>query len=132
MKSLRDEYGTAMIMITHDLGVVGEICDDVAVMYAGRIVETGGLRQIFSEPKHPYTNGLFKCIPDIEEDSSVIRPIEGLMPEPLDLPGGCPFHPRCPHCMDICRTVIPSICEIDGHSVMCHLYAGGRTDDRAG
>lgn len=129
MKSLRDEYDTAMIMITHDLGVVGEICDHVAVMYAGRIVETGSLQQIFSGPKHPYTNGLFKCIPDIEEESSAIRPIEGLMPEPLDLPSGCAFHPRCPHCMDICRTTLPAISDKDGHKVMCHLYAGGRTDD---
>lgn len=129
MKSLRDEYDTAMIMITHDLGVVGEICDHVAVMYAGRIVETGSLQQIFSGPKHPYTNGLFKCIPDIEEESSAIRPIEGLMPEPLDLPSGCAFHPRCPHCMDICRTTLPAISDKDGHKVMCHLYAGGRTND---
>lgn len=129
MKSLRDEYDTAMIMITHDLGVVGEICDHVAVMYAGRIVETGSLQQIFSGPKHPYTNGLFKCIPDIEEESSAIRPIEGLMPEPLDLPSGCAFHPRCPRCMDICRTTLPAISDKDGHKVMCHLYAGGRTND---
>ena len=125
MRSLKDEFSTAMIMITHDLGVVGEVCDHVAVMYAGRIVETGTLEQIFRGAKHPYTTGLFRCIPDIEEESSLIRPIEGLMPEPLDLPKGCAFHPRCPRCMDVCRTTLPAASEENGHRVMCHLYAGG-------
>ncbi len=125
MRSLKDEFSTAMIMITHDLGVVGEVCDHVAVMYAGRIVETGSLEQIFRGAKHPYTTGLFRCIPDIEEESSLIRPIEGLMPEPLDLPKGCAFHPRCPRCMDVCRTTLPPVSDENGHRTMCHLYAGG-------
>ncbi len=122
MRTLKEEFSTAMIMITHDLGVVGEVCDHVAVMYAGRIVETGTLKQIFGDAKHPYTIGLFRCIPDIEEEISAINPIEGLMPEPLDLPRGCAFHPRCPRCMDVCRTVLPPVWEEDGHKVMCHLY----------
>ena len=122
MGSLREEFSTAMIMITHDLGVVGEVCDHVAVMYAGRLVETGALEQIFSSPLHPYTKGLFKCIPDIEEETSAIRPIEGLMPDPLDLPSGCPFHPRCPDAMEVCSREIPPVADHGGHKVMCHLY----------
>ena len=125
MRSLKEEFSTAMIMITHDLGVVGEVCDHVAVMYAGRIVETGSLEQIFGNARHPYTLGLFRCIPDIEEETSQIRPIEGLMPDPLDLPSGCPFHPRCPQCMDVCRTVVPGVLDDGGHRVMCHLYGKG-------
>ncbi|MDK2958650.1 MAG: hypothetical protein PWP47_694 [Synergistaceae bacterium] len=125
MRSLKEEFSTAMVMITHDLGVVGEVCDHVAVMYAGRIVEAGSLEQIFGNARHPYTLGLFRCIPDIEEETSKIRPIEGLMPDPLDLPSGCPFHPRCPECMDVCRTVVPGVLDEDGHRVMCHLYGKG-------
>ncbi|MGI6783310.1 MAG: ABC transporter ATP-binding protein [Aminivibrio sp.] len=125
MRSLKEEFSTAMIMITHDLGVVGEVCDHVAVMYGGRIVETGSLERIFDGPRHPYTRGLFRCIPDIEEKTSEIRPIEGLMPDPLDLPKGCPFHPRCPEAMEICRTVIPPVSDDGGHRVMCHLYGKG-------
>jgi len=94
-------------------------------MYGGRIVETGSLEQIFDGPRHPYTRGLFRCIPDIEEKTSEIRPIEGLMPDPLDLPKGCPFHPRCPEAMEICRTLIPVLSDHGGHRVMCHLYGKG-------
>jgi len=125
MRNLKDEFSTAMIMITHDLGVVGEVCDHVAVMYAGKIVETGTLEEIFGNSLHPYTTGLFRCIPDIEEETSEINPIEGLMPDPLDLPGGCPFHPRCPKSMDVCRTTVPPVLDQNGHRVMCHLYGTG-------
>ncbi|MGI6252789.1 MAG: ABC transporter ATP-binding protein [Aminivibrio sp.] len=125
MRSLKEEFSTAMIMITHDLGVVGEVCDHVAVMYGGRIVETASLEQIFEGPRHPYTRGLFRCIPDIEEDASEIRPIEGLMPDPLDLPTGCPFHPRCPERMEVCSRLVPSVADDGGHRVMCHLYSKG-------
>ena len=125
MRNLRDEFSTAMMLITHDLGVVGEVCDRVAVMYAGEIVEEGSIEQVFDRPLHPYTVGLFKCIPDIEEDSSVIQPIKGLMPDPFDLPQGCCFHPRCPECMEICRTQKPVRFEKEGHSTICHLYAKG-------
>lgn len=88
-------------------------------------METGSLERIFDGPRHPYTRGLFRCIPDIEEKTSEIRPIEGLMPDPLDLPKGCPFHPRCPEAMEICRTVIPPVSDDGGHRVMCHLYGKG-------
>ena len=125
MRSLKEEFSTAMIMITHDLGVVGEVCDHVAVMYGGRIVETAGLEQIFEDPRHPYTRGLFRCIPDIEEETSEIKPIEGLMPDPLDLPSGCPFHPRCPERMEVCSRLVPPVADDGGHRVMCHLYAKG-------
>ena len=126
MRELREKFGTAMIMITHDLGIVGETCDRVAVMYAGEIVEEGSLEQIFSKPLHPYTVGLFNCIPDIEEDTSNIQPIHGLTPDPLDLPPGCAFHPRCPQVMEICRSTHPLTRELPGgHRVLCHLYDRG-------
>ncbi|NLL36670.1 MAG: ABC transporter ATP-binding protein [Fretibacterium sp.] len=125
IRELRDELSTAMMLITHDLGVVGEVCDHVAVMYAGEIVEKGDLEQIFDHPMHPYTRGLFQCVPDIEEENSVIQPIDGLMPDPFHLPAGCRFHPRCPECLEACRTTVPPLSERDGHSVLCHLYAEG-------
>lgn len=129
MRELREQYGTAMIMITHDLGIVGETCDRVAVMYAGEIVEAGNLEQIFSNPLHPYTIGLFQCIPNIEEDISNIKPIYGLTPDPLNLPSGCPFHPRCPQVMSRCGLEKPTKREMEqGHSVLCHLFVeGGHT-----
>ena len=126
MRNLKDEFSTAMMLITHDLGVVGEVCDRVAVMYAGEIVEEGSLEQIFEETRHPYTLGLFKCIPDIEEENTRIQPIKGLMPDPFDLPKGCCFHPRCPDCMEQCRTQKPPLFQENGHSVLCHLYSKGR------
>ncbi|GHS97465.1 dipeptide/oligopeptide/nickel ABC transporter ATP-binding protein [Synergistales bacterium] len=125
MRNLRQEFSTAMMLITHDLGVVGEVCDRVAVMYAGEIVEEGSLEQIFEDARHPYTTGLFKCIPDIEEDSSQIQPIMGLMPDPFDLPSGCCFHPRCPSCMEVCRVERPAFLRENGRTVQCHLYAKG-------
>ena len=125
MRNLREEFSTAMMMITHDLGVVGEVCDRIAVMYAGEIVEEGTIEQVFERPLHPYTAGLFKCIPDLEEDNSVIHPIRGLMPDPVDLPIGCCFHPRCPDCIDACSKKKPARYEKDGHSVLCHHYKGG-------
>ncbi|MDR1873581.1 MAG: ABC transporter ATP-binding protein [Synergistaceae bacterium] len=125
MRDLRDEFSTAMMLITHDLGVVGEVCDRVAVMYAGEIVEEGSLEQIFEHARHPYTNGLFRCIPDIDEDNSRIQPISGLMPDPCDLPAGCCFHPRCPECMEICRTRKPAPFTENGQMVRCCLYTRG-------
>lgn len=126
MKELRNEFGTAMIMITHDLGVVGEVCDRVAVMYAGEIIEDGSIGQIFDHPLHPYTVGLFRCIPDIEEPTSVIHPIRGLMPDPLAVAQGCCFEPRCPEAMPRCAITRPGCVMADGHRVFCHLYADGK------
>ena len=125
MRELREEFSTALMLITHDLGVVGEVCDRVAVMYAGEMVEEGSLEQVFDHPLHPYTVGLFRCIPDIEEESTKIEPIMGLMPDPSNLPQGCRFHPRCPECMEVCRTQTPLVFVREGHSVLCHLYRKG-------
>lgn len=103
MKNLKEEYQTSMIMITHDLGIVAEVCDEVAVMYAGRIVEKGLLEDIFNRTKHPYTEGLFNSLPNINDRKAKLKPIAGLMPDPTNLPEGCSFYPRCPYAIDKCR-----------------------------
>ncbi|GFN36487.1 ABC transporter ATP-binding protein [Tepidimicrobium xylanilyticum] len=125
MKRLRDEFNTAMILITHDLGIVAETCDKVAVMYAGEIIEYATLEQLFENPKHPYTLGLFGSIPSLEEDVERLKPIKGLMPDPTNLPSGCTFHPRCSHAQDICKKRKPFITNIEeGHMVKCLIYEG--------
>jgi len=128
MEDLKIQLGTSMIMITHDLGVVAQTCDKVAVMYAGEIVEKGRIEDIFSgDVHHPYTKGLFNSIPDLEVMARRLTPIDGLMPDPTDLPAGCKFHPRCTQCMDICRTEGPTVYISGQHQIACHLYgtAGG-------
>ena len=123
MDELKKKLGTSMIMITHDLGVVAETCDKVAIMYAGKIVEHGRVEDIFEGDKHhPYTEGLFAAIPDLTNESPRLTPIEGLMPDPTMLPQGCKFHPRCKYCMDICRQVEPEKTEVNGHSICCHRF----------
>jgi len=125
MKELRVEFDTAMIMITHDLGIVAEICDKVAIMYAGTVVELADKYELFKNPKHPYTLGLFACIPDVEKDKAELKPIKGLMPDPMHLPEGCPFHPRCEQAIEKCKTVVPERLEVnEGHYVNCHLFDG--------
>lgn len=120
MKTLKDEFGTSMILITHDLGVVAETCDKVAVMYAGEIVEFGSLEHIFDETAHPYTKGLFHSLPSLDRKERRLKPIAGLMPDPTRLPEGCKFHPRCPFAEERCRTVNPKAAEISpGHFVKC-------------
>ena len=120
MKTLKDEFGTSMILITHDLGVVAETCDKVAVMYAGEIVEFGSLEHIFDETAHPYTKGLFHSLPSLDRKERRLKPIAGLMPDPARLPEGCKFHPRCPFAEERCRTVNPKAAEISpGHFVKC-------------
>ncbi len=127
MAELKDKLGTSMILITHDLGIVAQNCDTVAVMYAGEIIEYGTIHQLFEgERHHPYTEGLFGSIPDIEVESERLHPIDGLMPDPSDLPEGCKFHPRCPYRMPICEKVIPSDHDLDGHLIKCHLFNEGR------
>lgn len=122
---LQRKYGTSVMMITHDLGVVAETCDNVAIMYAGEIIEYGTLADIFTgDVHHPYTVGLFGSIPDLKERSRRLHPIEGQMPDPTKLPEGCKFAPRCEKCMEICRSKQPGVYEKDGHQVKCHLYAG--------
>ena len=124
MSDLKTRLNTSMILITHDLGVVAEICDHVAVMYAGQIIENGTAEDIYETDKHhPYTVGLFGSIPDIEAKAKRLTPIDGLMPDPSDLPKGCNFSPRCPKCMDICREKEPPTIRIsDTHTIKCHLF----------
>lgn len=129
IRTLRDELQTSMILITHDLGLVVENCDAVAIIYAGEVVEYGDLIDIFEHAKHPYTVGLFGCIPSIDQNVHRLKPIEGLMPDPMNLPGGCPFHDRCEHCIEICRQENPAAVEItSGHTVKCHLYTEGKEE----
>ncbi|MCL2201884.1 MAG: ABC transporter ATP-binding protein [Oscillospiraceae bacterium] len=123
MKNLKTEFDTSMIMITHDLGIVAEICDKVAIMYAGSVVEYADKMDLFKSPKHPYTIGLFGSIPDIYSDAETLSPIKGLMPDPMNLPTGCPFHPRCDKAMPECSKVVPkSVDTGDSHFVRCLLY----------
>ena len=122
MRKLKAQYQTSMIMITHDLGIVAEICDYVAVMYAGEIVEYGNREQLFHRPSHPYTKGLFACIPNLMEEETALIPIEGMTPDPTNLPSGCRFHPRCPYAVDECSKTNPDSREIEkGHYVKCHI-----------
>ncbi|MBM7614612.1 ABC transporter ATP-binding protein [Alkaliphilus hydrothermalis] len=123
MRNLKHEFNTSMIMITHDLGVVAEVCDKVAIMYAGNVIEYTDVKRLYTSPKHPYTIGLFGSIPDIESDESRLKPIKGLMPDPTNIPSGCPFHPRCPKAMDICSQRKPKNTEVEpGHFVKCLLF----------
>lgn len=126
MNNLKKEFQTSMIMITHDLGIVAEVCDKVAIMYAGNVVEYTNKTNLFTKPRHPYTIGLFNSIPDIESDVAKLKPIKGLMPDPTDLPSGCPFHPRCDQAMPICSERSPRNTEIEaGHFVKCLLFEDG-------
>lgn len=123
IKELRNRLGTSMLMITHDLGIVAKICDDVGVMYAGEIVESGSVRDIFlGKNHHPYTVGLFGSIPNLNSRSKRLTPIAGLMPDPTNLPKGCVFAPRCAFCMDICIEKRPLSKTSGTHSIACHRY----------
>ena len=125
---LKQDLNTAMLLITHDLGIVAETCDHVAVMYAGEIVETGTLDDVFNNMQHPYTVGLFNSVPNMEEKSARLEPIRGLMPDPMDLPGGCKFHPRCPKAVERCNNEMPPVREKTGHKVRCFFAFGGSAD----
>lgn len=123
MKDLRDRLGTAMIIITHDLGIVAQTCDKVAVMYAGEIIEQGTLEDIFTgEDHHPYTVGLFGAIPNINDESERLKPIDGQMPDPTNLPVGCSFAPRCSHCTERCRQEKAATHRFGTHDLKCHLF----------
>jgi len=130
IKNLQREMGTSIIMITHDLGVIAETCDFVAVMYCGKIVEYTRAFNLFTEPKHPYSKGLLASIPSHEEDSEEnLKTIEGTVPSPYELPQGCAFAPRCPYAKNICREKMP---ELEGESeqkIRCHIY---QTDEWKG
>ena len=125
MEELKDRLNTSMILITHDLGIVAETCDYVAIMYAGEIIEYGSLEQIFdrSAEHHPYTVGLFGSIPNLNEQTDRLKPIDGMMPDPSDLPQGCKFHPRCLMCREECRSGSVPLWEKDGHQIRCHMIA---------
>ncbi|MBE5957091.1 MAG: ABC transporter ATP-binding protein [Lachnospiraceae bacterium] len=123
MKKLREKYNTSMLMITHDLGIVAEVCDEVSIMYAGRIVEHGTLKDIFESTSHPYTEGLFGSLPNIENRTARLKPIPGLMPDPTDLPSGCPFHPRCKYATELCAKRKPVKTQLSPtHTVCCLGY----------
>jgi len=123
MKNLKTEYNTAMIMITHDLGIVADICDKVAIMYAGNIVEYAEKRELYKNPKHPYTIGLFNSLPDLKKEEDSLKPIRGIMPDPRDLPSGCPFHPRCDMQKPECSSNVPHNVSVgENHTVRCLLY----------
>jgi len=123
MRDLRNKFNTAMIMITHDLGIVAEICDDVSVMYAGKIVEHGTLEEVFKQTRHPYTEGLFNSLPNINYRSAKLKPIPGLMPDPTEIPPGCTFAPRCDYAIEKCFTEPPSNRQFsDTHYALCMRY----------
>jgi peptide/nickel transport system ATP-binding protein len=120
MNELKEQYKTSVLLITHDLGIVAETCDEVAIMYAGEIIERGLLEHIFCNAAHPYTIGLFGSIPSIDKDVTRLSPIQGLMPDPANLPTGCRFHERCTHVQEECKTMAPEYSEIEpGHFVRC-------------
>ncbi|MBQ4419632.1 MAG: ABC transporter ATP-binding protein [Synergistaceae bacterium] len=124
MKELKTKFSASMILITHDLGVVAEICDKVAIMYAGRVVEYADKESLYLNPIHPYTNGLFRSVPAIDEDVDELPVIPGLMPDPMDLPKGCAFHPRCAIAEAICAQEQPKMCDFgNGHCAACHVMA---------
>ena len=126
MRELNSIKKTSTILITHDMGVVTEMCDDVAVIYAGEIIESGTLKDIFGASKHPYTIGLFGSIPRIDGDEQELNPIAGLPPNPANLPSGCKFHPRCPHANEECKSDEISVYEVSpGHFCKCLLYKEG-------
>lgn len=125
MKKLKSEYNTSILMITHDLGVVANMCDEVSIIYAGRIFEHGSIEDVFLDTKHPYTQGLFNSLPNIKKRGQKLKPIKGLMSDPSNLPEGCTFHPRCEFAMDICKQKKPAVIYAanNKHFVECHLYS---------
>ena len=118
---LQKKFNMSLILITHDLGVVAETCDRVAIVYAGEIVEIGSVEQVYLNTKHPYTKGLFDSIPKIDEDTEKLIPIEGQMPNMAKLPTGCYFHPRCKYCKEICKKEAPPVRGENGHTFRCHF-----------
>lgn len=121
---LKKEFNTSMIMISHNLGVIAEVCDDLAVLYAGEIVELGSKEAIFDHPSHPYTLGLFAAFPHLYDDTERLSPIAGMPPDPSNLPPGCHFSPRCPHGQERCRIEKKPLVEIEpGHFSRCTRFA---------
>lgn len=132
---LREKLGMAVLLITHDLGVVAEAADRVVVMYCGKVVEEAEVEALFENPLHPYTQGLLASIPRADEDRERLYMIEGMVPNPMDMPKGCAFNERCTQCMAVCKERVPEEINFNGRRVRCHLYndrkeKGGQQDDR--
>jgi peptide/nickel transport system ATP-binding protein len=127
MKELIRKYEMAVLLITHDLGVVAEVCDEVAVIYAGKVVEKGTADDIFNHTLHPYTEGLFNSMPNLKKKGEDLEPIKGMMPDPMNLPEGCAFAERCPYASDACQRVNPELRKVsDTHWVACRAYEDER------
>jgi oligopeptide/dipeptide ABC transporter ATP-binding protein len=123
IRQLGKEFQTSMMLITHDLGVIASVADDVVVMYRGKIVEGSSVREVFHNPLHPYTQGLMASVPSLTSQKRRLVPIKGVVPDPLELVVGCDFASRCPHAMDVCREKEPQLREVKlGHRVSCWLY----------
>ena len=123
LKELQARHRLAMVFVTHNLGIVARMCDRVAVMYAGRVIETGSVRQIFTTPAHPYTKALIESVPAVGDGRARLTAIDGQPPDLLRLPAGCAFHPRCPKAMDRCREEPPPEAPVaDGHVTRCWLW----------
>ena len=123
IQELGRKMGLSVLLITHNLGVVAKICDRVAVMYSGRVIETAPVRDLFRQPLHPYTQGLLKALPHTKAKRGGLEGIPGHIPDSISPPAGCRFHPRCPHVMDVCREVVPmASAHSPEHNVFCHLY----------
>lgn len=133
MLELQYRYGMALLFITHDLGVVAEIADEVAVMYLGKIVERADADTIFNQPQHPYTQSLLRSIPKIAMKREELDPIKGMVPSPFRRPSGCNFNPRCPKAMSVCREIVPSTTQLgSNHTVACLLYESNVRDTKGG
>jgi len=118
--------GVSVLFISHDLGVIAQLCDRVSVMYAGKIVETASVKNLFAAPYHPYTEGLLQAIPSVDKDRDSLLVIPGVVPRLINPPGGCRFHPRCTKRFDPCDNIVPELFEVGpGHEVACHLYGEG-------
>ena len=130
MKNLREKFHMGMILITHDLGVVAETCDKVAIVYAGEVVEAGTVREVYLNPRHPYTRGLFDSIPKLDAESTRLIPIEGMTPNMSEPPTGCYFHPRCKYCQEECKTRSPEEIHMEGgtHRFKCFHPLGDEFD----
>jgi oligopeptide/dipeptide ABC transporter ATP-binding protein len=124
MKDLVTEFHMGIIFITHDLGVIAQTADKVAVKYLGRIVEEGPVREVIRNPKHPYTQGLLAALPKLDDLDAPLTPVAGDIPSPLERPSGCVFHTRCPKIIgDVCKSKLPHDTQVDGsHRVACHLH----------
>ncbi len=119
--------GVSVLFISHDLGVIAQLCGRVSVMYAGKIVETASVRDLFAAPRHPYTEGLLQAIPSVDKDRDTLMVIPGIVPRLINPPGGCRFHPRCTKRFDPCDNIVPKLFEVTpGHEVACHLYGEGQ------